>query len=168
MARVLAGDVDAFEGIVRRWQGRLLALALRMCRDRGRAEDMTQEGFVRIFRSLGQWRGRASFSTWLTSVALNAFRSHLRLRPWVARQLELELEELVPSPSAGDEDPRAERVRRAVAALPALYRDALLAFYFQDQDLEQAARTLGVPAGTLKARLHRGRKLVEDALRKPR
>jgi hypothetical protein len=62
--RVLAGDVEAFEGIVRRWQGPLVNMAWRYCRDRGRAEELAQEAFVRAWRGLAQWRREGSFSTW--------------------------------------------------------------------------------------------------------
>ena len=61
--RVLAGDVNAFEGIVRRWQGPLVNMAWRYCRDRGRAEEMAQEALVRAWRGLAQWRREGSFST---------------------------------------------------------------------------------------------------------
>jgi len=63
--RVLAGDISAFEGIVRRWQAPLINLAYRFCHDRGRAEEMAQEAFLRAFRALNQWRKDAVFSTWL-------------------------------------------------------------------------------------------------------
>jgi RNA polymerase sigma-70 factor (ECF subfamily) len=70
VARVLDGDVQAFEGIVRRWQGPLINMAWRYCRDRSRAEDMAQEAFVRAWRGLSHWRRESSFSTWPpTSIA---------------------------------------------------------------------------------------------------
>ena len=65
VAKVLAGDVPAFEAIVRRWQKPLINLAYRFCRDRARAEDMAQEAFLRAYRSLATWRKDAAFSTWL-------------------------------------------------------------------------------------------------------
>src|SRR5208337_2002705 len=79
--RVLAGDISAFEGIVRRWQTPLVNLAYRFCRDRGRAEDMAQEAFLRAFRALGQWRKDAAFSTWLFALATNLYRSELKRIP---------------------------------------------------------------------------------------
>ena len=78
VARVLAGDLSAFEGIVRRWQHRLVNMAWRFCRDRATAEDMAQEVFVKVFRSLSSFRGESAFSTWLTSIAVNTYRSRLR------------------------------------------------------------------------------------------
>ncbi len=162
MARVVAGDGAAFEGIVRRWQGRLLGLAWRFCRDRQRAEDMAQEAFVKAFRSLPSFRGEAAFATWLTAIALNVYRS--RLRALGPPLLSLDPGRVLAiSPSAHrqlEEGERREQVRRAVLALPARYRDAIVLYYFEERNLAEAARVLGVPEGTLKARLHRGRELL--------
>lgn len=79
--RVQAGDISAFEGIVRRWQGPLVNLAHRFCRDRGRAEEMAQEAFLRAYRSLEKWRKEAAFSTWLFALATNLYCSELQRIP---------------------------------------------------------------------------------------
>lgn len=78
--RVLAGDVEAFQGIVLRWQRPLVNMAYRYCRDRGRAEEMAQEAF-RAFRKLSYWRRDAVFSSWLFALAANLYRSELRRIP---------------------------------------------------------------------------------------
>lgn len=162
IARVLAGDAAAFEAIVRRWQTPLVNLAWRFCRDRARAEEMAQEAFLRAWRNLAQFRGDSAFSTWLFSLAANLYRTELRRMP--ASPLSLDQIAEPPDPRlalAGiDDASRDESVRRAVLALPAKYRDAVLLFYFHEQDIPAAARTLGVPEGTLKARLFRGRELL--------
>src|SRR5215831_3115348 len=119
-ARVIAGDLSAFEGIVLRWQQRLINLGWRFCRDRTMAEDMAQEVFLKAFRSLGSFRGESAFSTWLISIAVNTYRSRVRaeglpllsLNP--ARMFAVEkgvLHDL-------EEHQRAEAVRRAVLTLP--------------------------------------------------
>lgn len=59
--RVLAGDAEAFEPIVRRWQGPLVNLAYRFCRDQGRAEEFAQEAFLKAYRSLSMWRHESTF-----------------------------------------------------------------------------------------------------------
>ncbi len=79
--RVLAGDTAAFAAVVERWQGPLVNLAYRFCRDRGRAEDMAQEAFLQAFRRLGSWRRDAAFSTWLFALATNVYRTELRRTP---------------------------------------------------------------------------------------
>ncbi len=162
--RVLAGETAAFEGLVRRWQTPLVNLAWRFCRDRGRAEEMAQEAFLRAFRNLAQWRGDAAFSTWLFALAANLYRTELHRIPATM----LSLDEI--AEPAEDRDPaialhadrQQESIRRAVLALPPKYRDAVILFYFHDQDVPSAARTLGVPEGTVKARLFRGRDLLRS------
>ena len=164
--RVLAGDIAAFEGIVRRWQGPLINLAYRFCHDRGRAEEMAQEAFLRAYRGLGQWRKDAVFSTWLFALATNLYRSELRRIP--ARTVPLEDIAEPPDPRASDrgleDHDRDLAVRRAVGSLPAKYREALILFYFHDMDVTTAARSLGLPEGTIKARLSRGREILRSKL----
>ena len=79
--RVLAGDISAFEELVHRWQAPLINLAYRFCHDRGRAEEMAQEAFLRAYRGLAQWRKDAAFSTSLFALATNFYRSELRRLP---------------------------------------------------------------------------------------
>ncbi len=160
--RVQAGDLQAFEGIVRRWQGPLLNLAWRYCRDRGRAEELAQEALIRAWRGLAQWRRKSSFSTWLFALAANVFRSDLKRFPTVSLPLDA-----APAPSCPasqhrelEEKSRHEALRRAVLALPLRYREPVVLFYFHEMDVAATARTMGLPEGTLKARLSRARDLL--------
>jgi len=164
VARVLAGDVQAFEGIVRRWQGPLVNMAWRYCRDRGRAEEMAQEAFLRAWRGLPQWRQESSFSTWLFALAANVFRSELKRFPTVNLPLEEIAEPAVPAQqhNALQEKSSHEVLRRAVLALPHRYREPVVLFYFHEMDMSAAARTMGLPEGTLKARLSRARALLRS------
>lgn len=162
MDRVLAGNVQAFEGIVRRWQGPLVNMAWRYCRDRGRAEELAQEAFIRAWRGLGSWRREGSFSTWLFALAANVFRSDLQRFPTVTVPME-EIAE--PSAPASQHHTLATRlssdtVRRAVLALPVRYREPVVLFYFHEMDVSAAAQTMRLPEGTLKARLSRARQLL--------
>ena len=166
VVRVLAGEIAAFEGIVRRWQGPLVNLAYRFCRDRGRAEEMAQEAFLRAYRGLAKWRGEGAFSTWLFALATNLYRSELRRIPAGSTPLDEIAEPRDPRAiDGGLEDLDRDRaVRRAVDTLPPKYREALICFYFQEMDVPTAAAGLGIAEGTLKARLFRGRKLLEGKL----
>jgi RNA polymerase sigma-70 factor, ECF subfamily len=160
--RVLSGEVQAFEGIVRRWQGPLVNMAWRYCRDRSRAEDMAQEAFLRAWRGLAGWRRESSFSTWLFALAANVFRSELQRFPAVNVPLE---EVAEPAGPATQHEGLArmqsdDTVRRAVLALPHRYREPVVLYYFHEMDVAAAARTMGLPEGTVKARLSRGRELL--------
>jgi len=164
--RVLAGDISAFEGIVRRWQAPMINLAYRFCQDRGRAEELAQEAFLRAYRGLGQWRKDAVFSTWLFALATNLYRSELRRIPAQTVSLDDIAEPADGRSSDGglEDRNRDVAVRRAVGALPAKYREALILFYFHDMDVATAARSLRLPEGTVKARLSRGRDILRGKL----
>ncbi len=164
VALVLAGDVRAFEGIVRRWQAPLVNMAWRYSRDRGRAEEMAQEAFLRAWRGLAQWRREGSFSTWLFALAANVYRSELKRFPTETLPLDAAPEPSGPASQHGELAVKlsSEAVRRAVLALPMRYREPVVLFYFHEMDVAAAAATMGLPEGTLKARLSRARALLRE------
>lgn len=162
--RVLKGDTAAFAVIVERWQGPLINLAYRFCRDRGRAEDMAQEAFLRAFRGLGSWRRDAAFSTWLFALATNVYRTQIRRIPPPSIPID---ETVMASGSAADtvnDKDRRRLVQKSLQTLPPKYRDPLLLFYFHEQDVATTAGSLGLPEGTVKARLSRGRAILKSKL----
>jgi RNA polymerase sigma-70 factor (ECF subfamily) len=160
--QVLAGDTSAFASIVRRWQGPIVNLAYRFCRDRSRAEDLAQEVFLRAFRALPKWRREAAFSTWLFALATNYFCSEIRRLPPRNEYVETLDSMSLDDVAAGEET--ASLVRRIVQSLPAKYREAVILFYFHDMDISQAARSLNIREGTLKARLSRARDVLRMKL----
>jgi RNA polymerase sigma-70 factor (ECF subfamily) len=162
--KVQAGDISAFESIVLRWQRPLINLAYRFCRDRSRAEDLAQEAFLRVYRGLSSWRGDAPFSTWLFAVATNCYRSELKRFPPATHSLDDALALVGPQANLSDTADLHDAIRQAVLALPARYRDTLVLFYFHEMDVAGAAQSLGLPEGTVKARLARGRKILQQKL----
>ena len=164
VTRVLTGDVRAFEGIVRRWQGPLVTMAWRYSRDRGRAEEMAQEAFLRAWRGLAHWRRESSFSTWLFALAANVYRNELKRFPTETAPLDAALEPSKPASQHQEleERGRHEVLRRAVLALPLRYREPVILYYFHEMDVSAAAATMGLPEGTLKARLSRARALLRQ------
>jgi RNA polymerase sigma-70 factor, ECF subfamily len=126
---------------------------------------MAHEAFLRAWRALGQWRKEALFSTWLFALATNLYRSELRRIPANMVALEDVAEPRAPATRDAERD-RDRAVQRAVLRLPPKYRDALIIFYFHSKDVSAAARILGVPEGTLKARLSRGRDILRSKLQR--
>jgi RNA polymerase sigma-70 factor (ECF subfamily) len=164
VAAVLAGDSERFEAIVLRYQRPLIRYAMRFTDDRSTAEDMAQDALVACYRSLHSWRAESQFSTWLFALALNVYRSRLRrMQPLLVPLDEAMLVDTGAEQRSSDEQ-QASLVRRAVTWLPAKYRDALVTFYFRDADLAESAHILGIPQGTMKARLHRARRMLAERL----
>ena len=166
-ARVLAGDTAAFDGIVQRWQAGLINLAYRFCHDRGRAEEMAQEAFLRAFRNLGSWRQESVFSTWLFTLATNLYCTELRRHPPVTLPFDEIHEPADPHAIDGGLEQRNQSaaIRKAVRSLPAKYREVLTLFYFHEMDVPATASSLGLPEGTVKAHLFRARNLLRDKLK---
>ncbi len=116
--RVLAGEISAFEEIVRRWQSPLINLAYRFCHDRGRAEEMAQEAFLRAYRGPRTMARDAAFSTWLFALATNLYRSELRRIP--ARTISLD-----EVPSRSIPAPLTEASKTLIATWPFGARSSL-------------------------------------------
>lgn len=161
---VLAGNVDAFAVIVSRWQTRMVNLAWRFCRDHAMAEDMAQEAFIRAFRALHTFRGDAAFSTWLTAIAMNSYRTFLRSRPPAPTLIDVVSTSATDAVSQLLTEERASTIRKLVLLLPKRYREPLTLFYFEEMNVAKTASILGIPEGTLKARLYRGRELLKRRL----
>jgi len=155
------GEAEAFERLVRAYQHRLFSIALRMLRDRGEAEEVAQEIFLRVHRSIRDFRGEARLSTWLYAITsrlcLNRLKSPARAR----RAGEVALERLAnghPNPGATAERSELEAaLHRAIANLPDDQRIVVVQRDLHGLAYEEIAAALDLPLGTLRSRLHRAR-----------
>jgi RNA polymerase sigma-70 factor (ECF subfamily) len=165
------GDGEAFETLVRRYQSRILSLARGLTGNAADAEDLAQEVFVRVYRSLRKFRGESSFRTWLYAVAVNATRSHrsrrVRQQPvWGDSGAD---EETVFDPP--DQTPdvesslvRREAIERALLDLPAELREAVTMRDVHGLEYREIATVIGVPIGTVESRIFRARQRLRRAL----
>ncbi|HYT78523.1 MAG TPA: sigma-70 family RNA polymerase sigma factor [Actinomycetota bacterium] len=163
VARFQAGDEDAFVLLMQRHERRVYNLAYRMLGGPEDARDATQDVFLSCFRHLPSFRGDAAFSTWLHRIAINACYDMARRRK-PASSLE---EDRVEQPATGDHADRAAAsadVQRALMEVQPEFRMVLILHELQDWPLEDIARALDVPVGTVKSRLHRGRVALGRAL----
>jgi RNA polymerase sigma-70 factor, ECF subfamily len=128
---------------------------------------MAQEAFLRAYRSLGRWRREGAFSTWLFALATNLYCSELRRIPVGTVPIDdvAEPTDVRAIDGALEDESRDRAVRRAVLVLPPKYRETLILFYFHEMDVPATARSLGLPEGTVKARLTRGREMLRRRLR---
>lgn len=154
------GDVAAFETLVRAHADAVYGHALRFFGDKQLAEDATQEVFLKVFRSLGGFDGRSSFSTWLYRLTRNVCIDLLRRNKRVP--LPVDPLDTPPgiTPDFAEGVVTTESVEHAIATLQPEDRDALSAVTLFGLSYEEAAGALGVPIGTVKSRVFRARRLL--------
>jgi RNA polymerase sigma-70 factor (ECF subfamily) len=166
VARVGEQDPAAVRTLVSRKLPRLLALATRMLGDRMEAEDVAQEAFVRIWKQAPHWKeGEARFDTWIHRVALNLCYDRLRGRhedPMA--ELPDEADSQASPELQLDTRMRDERVRAALARLPARQREALVLNYYQELSNIEAAALMGITVDALESLLARARRSLRAQL----
>jgi RNA polymerase sigma-70 factor, ECF subfamily len=168
----LKGDVEAYGKLVDRYSGRIINVALMMVGDRHEAEDIAQEAFIRAFRSLAGFKGKARFSSWLHQIALNLCRDHLKRRARAGGAVPMSEETLegsrdgdgesAPDPMVGAE--LSETMRVEISKLPYLYREAFVLRHIQGMEYFQVAAITRVPADTVRVRAYRARELLRGRL----
>ncbi|MGH8936008.1 MAG: RNA polymerase sigma factor [Acidimicrobiia bacterium] len=162
----LAGDHRAFQDLMAAHEDRVFAVCLRMMRDREAALDATQETFLTLFRKADRFEGRAAFSTWLYRLAVNTCYDQLRRQK---RHRAEPLPETHDPPDAASADHLASvelrpDLERALAALDPEFRSVVVLSDLEGLALQTVAEALGLPLGTVKSRLFRGRRRLADAL----
>lgn len=170
--RAQAGDADAFEALVKRHQTRALRVARNLVADADEAQDLAQEAFLRVFRSLERFDFEHEFSTWLYRIVTNLAIDHLRRRR-VARSTsaaseddgsEFDLvDEQVPAPERRmDAAETALRVRACIASLAPHFQTVLVLRELEGLACTEISRIVGATHVTVRWRLHRGRKLFQE------
>ncbi|HUF14087.1 MAG TPA: sigma-70 family RNA polymerase sigma factor [Longimicrobiales bacterium] len=162
--RAQRGERGAFESLYREHVGRVHALCLRMSGDRGRAEELTQDVFVRAWSRLGSFRGDAAFGTWLHRIAVNAVLQ--KRRSDRRREQRVETREMLEHEAPVTRERPAERMdlERAIAGLPEGAKAVFLLHDVHGYKHHEIADMLGIAVGTTKAQLHRARRLLREAL----
>jgi RNA polymerase sigma-70 factor (ECF subfamily) len=154
-----------FESIYREHHRRVYAIALRFARDPDAAEEIVQDAFVRVWRSLPSFNGNSRLSTWLHSVAVNAALDCVRARSRSEARFDRDVDLDRYALEVGRAMPTADiDLERAVATLPDGAREVVLLHYFEGLPCGEIAERLGVVEGTVKSQLHRARQLLKEAL----
>jgi RNA polymerase sigma-70 factor, ECF subfamily len=181
IAKLRAGDPDAFEELVRTYGGRLLAVARRFVRNESDAQDILQAAYLSAFRALPRFEGECQLSTWLHRIVVNTALMKLRTR---RRKPEESIELLLPafqedghhveqfSDWATPADTLLEKketratVRGCIAQLPDNYRDVLMLRDIEELTTQEVAQLLNLTPTAVKVRLHRARQALSTLLRK--
>ncbi len=167
--RVRSGDAPAFGELVDRYKDKALSLSIRLLKNQQDAEDALQESFVKAYTALATFRHDASFSTWFYRIVyttcLNVLKKQSRTQP---------LTQLDDDDLAGDlgnfdltalDSVVVERtINQELSAMPPLYSAIMDLFYVQERSYDEIVMITGLPLGTVKTRLNRGRQTLQKAL----
>ncbi|MGH9940175.1 MAG: sigma-70 family RNA polymerase sigma factor [Blastocatellia bacterium] len=187
VARLKAGEMDAFDQLVEEYQALVYALALRILNDAEDARDATQETFLKIYRHFANFRGEASLKTWICRIAINQARSMERWRRRRRRNDMTSLDaplgplpgangddqrspiDYLPSRYATPEDETLSRERRSAIerGLRQLKKDFRIAVILRDIEglsYEEIAWVTEVSVGTVKSRIARGREMLRETI----
>jgi len=179
LAKVRAGDEEASAALVRKYGGRMLAVARRFLQCEEDSVDAVQDAFLAAFRSLEGFEGNSALGTWLHRIVVNVCLMRLRAR---SRSREVRIDDLLPTfddsghhshpvRAWGNEalarltqaETRAQ-VRGCIDRLPDAYRQVLILRDIEELDTEQTAQHLGIKPGAVKTRLHRARQALRTLL----
>ena len=170
--RIRRGDPGGFDLLWKRYAPALLAYLSRMIGSEAAAEDLFQETMVRVYRNIGRYREKGAFRSWVYRIATNAALSELRrarLAPLPVEPASLHcVEAKGPSPlEEMEKEERIMRLRKGIGALPEEQRAVLLLRVHGEMEVREIARTLGIPEGTVKSRMHHAVRKLRGFMEEP-
>ena len=151
---------------IKKYGKRLYGLCMTLCADRHEADDLYQDTWVKVIRSIDSFDVTKDFEPWLTRLCVNTYRDKLRRlsrSPFLnfsSNDAKDAVFSTIPAPEREDYSDLYE----AIDQLPEKLRLAIILFYFEDMDISKTAETLGIPPGTVKSRLNKARKLLKEVL----
>ena len=177
MTHFQQGVVEAFDILVDRYSARLFQFVNKFVKDAHRAEDLVQDSFIRVYRNRHSYKPIAKFSTWLYTIAGNLARSEYRkgkrrkTTPLYftgpgQEEFELPISADVVEPNrAAESQIHAEQILKALMEIPDPFREVVTLRDVQQLSYEEIAEITGLPLGTVKSRIHRGRSQLQEKLR---
>lgn len=178
-ARIAGRDQGAFEMLMRRHNGKLFRVARSIVKDDADAEDAVQEAYLEAYRHMGEFRGGAQLSTWLTRIVIN--QALMRVRKQKREHVVLSFNDRrAPAPGTGEADVADARtespssaalraeirrlIERRIDELPVAFRTVFIMREVEDMSVEQTAECLSIPPATVRTRLFRARTLLRESL----
>lgn len=168
---ILAGDTQSFSVLVERYKDLVFTLAIRMLKHREEAEEVSQDTFIKVFRSLNKFKGDSKFSTWIYKVAYNTcldrLKKHKRAQHVVAidEYTEHQVMTIDNALDAMEKEERRQAIQGCLQQLPSDDSALLTLYYFEELSLEEIAKIVGLTANNVKVKLFRSRKKLTSILR---
>lgn len=163
--RCQLGERHAFDELVARWAGPVANYAVHVSENRDAAAELTQDIWLRVLRGIARLHDPSRFRSWLFGIAHRAFIDTIRRRYQAFTSLGDDADHAV-NDELQDDYGDLESMEIELARLPPIEREILTLFYLQELTIEETANALSIPAGTVKSRLHRARRLLRRELRK--
>ncbi len=165
--KVKSGQTQYFSYIVENYKEIVFSIALKVLKNRDDAEEMAQEVFIKVYKSLHSFRGTSKFSTWLYSITYNHCISHTRKKKYDVSSLD----DVQVTEEADDinldgfsDDERREYLEAALKKLPAEDYTLVILYYYKDQSVEEVAAATNLSESNVKVKLHRARKKLYTLL----
>lgn len=171
ITKTLNGDINCFNLLIKRYQRSVYNIAYRTLGNAEDAQDVTQEAFIKAFKSLNTFRKGAVFAAWIYRITSNLCIDHFRSRkPTVSLDSAVNPERSSMQDHASNPETQvlresnAEFIRDAIMDLPENYRDVIILRHFQGMSVEEISKLLDMPQGTVKTHLYRGRERLRQLL----
>ncbi len=171
ITKVLEGDTSAFSVLVDRYKDLIYTLALRMIKNREEAEEVSQDTFIKVYKSLAKFKGDSKFSTWVYKVTYNTCLDRLkklkRTQNTVAINAftEHEVKTLDSALEALEIKERKQAIQECIGLLPSDDSFLLTLYYFEEQSLDEIAKVVSLKPNNVKIKLYRSRKKLASILR---
>lgn len=169
--QIINGDTNSFSVLVDRYKDLVFTLALRMVKNREEAEEVSQDTFIKAYKSLDKFKGDSKFSTWIYKVAYNT--SLDRIKKYKKAQLSVPIDEFTEKDvktietalDVIERDEKNKAIQKCLNKLPSDDAFLLTLFYFEEQSLEEIANIIGLTANNVKVKLFRSRKKLATIMK---
>ena len=170
--QILAGNSNAFRFIVDRYKDKAYNLAFRICGNHEEAEELTQDSFVKVYRSLSGFKMKSSFATWLYRIVYNTSVSHVRIKKKVTLSLDdfpAEATELIRiniSEEQADQEHRSLMVNFALQKVTEEERGLISLYYYEEMNTDEISEITGISKSNIKVKLFRARQKMQEIIEK--
>jgi len=168
---IIEGNTNAFNILVDRYKDLVFSLALKMVKTREEAEEVAQDTFIKVFKSLGQFKGDSKFSTWIYKVTYNTCLDRLKKQKREQQVVSIDefntnqIKSIDNALDKMENEEREKAIQDCIQLLPADDAFLLTLFYFEEQSLEEIAKVIGLTANNVKVKLFRSRKKLTTILK---
>jgi len=169
--QINAGDTNAFTVLVNRYKDLVFTLALRMLKNREEAEEVSQDTFIKVYKSLHKFKGDSKFSTWIYKVAYNSCLDQIKKNKKHQNNVEIneythyKIKTLDNAFDALVDEERNQLIQDCLDLLPSEDSFLLTLYYFEEQSLDEIANVVGLTANNVKVKLFRSRKKLASILK---